>query len=472
MSTQLKHAGPAAEWSAGGAGTPVPPVHTTLTGWGGGAPVPAWRLCPPTLEVAQAALADRRRRGRSFAGAIARGRGRSYGDAAQLHGGLVIDTAAWTRIALDRETGIASVGAGVTLRELLGAAIDAGWIVPVVPGTQHVSVGGAIAGDIHGKNHGTLGTFGRHVRALGLLTAAGEVLTLRPGAPDRRFEATLGGMGLTGVVVWAEIALRRVSGSWLSVDTDRTTSLDDTLAVLTEPGGEHRVAWLDLLGGPGRVRAVVTRAAHHHEGPLAGGEVTAPHRLTVPRRWPGALLRPEAIRAFNALRFRMAPSRQRDHLEPFGAHMFPLDGLGEWPRLYGPRGFLQYQLAVPRGAEDVLRQVLDRLAADRIPVYLAVLKDFGPAGAGLLSFPLEGWTLALDIPAAVPGVGPALERADELVAAAGGRVYLCKDARMRAQTLAATYPRLAEWRAIRDELDPDGVWRSDLAVRTGLVAAR
>jgi decaprenylphospho-beta-D-ribofuranose 2-oxidase len=403
------------------------------------------------------------------AGAIARGRGRSYGDAAQIRDGLVIDTAAWTRIELDRTTGVATVGAGVTLRELLAAAIGAGWIVPVVPGTQHVSVGGAIAGDIHGKNHGTLGTFGRHVRALGLLTSTGDLLRLQPGDPDRRFEATLGGMGLTGVIAWAQIGLRRVSGSSLAVDTDRAADLDAILLLLGEPGGEHRVAWLDLLAGRGRVRGVVTRAAHHDEGPLVPTAVTARHRMTVPAQWPGALLRPEAVRAFNALRFRLAPNGARGHLEPFGSHMFPLDGLGAWPRLYGPAGLLQYQLVVPRGAEAVLRQVLDRLAAAGVPIYLAVLKDFGPAGDGLLSFPIEGWTLALDVPAAASGLAGVLDRCDELVAEAGGRVYLCKDVRMNAEATRAMYPRLAEWQAIRDELDPDGVWRSDLGVRAGLV---
>jgi decaprenylphospho-beta-D-ribofuranose 2-oxidase len=457
---------PAAAAPAGA--DPGGPFRDEVTGWGGGAPSPVWRLRPVDLDGARAGLERWSRSG----GAIARGGGRSYGDAAQIRDGLVLDTGAWRGIALDRSSGTVVAQAGVTIGGLLAAVIPDGLIVPVVPGTQHVSIGGAIASDIHGKNHGTLGTFGAHVLSLNLLSASGEILELAPGASDRHFEATVGGMGLTGVIVSARIALRRVESSMLSVDTDRATSLDQALSLLRAPGGEHRVAWLDLLAGAGAgaVRGVVTRASHHAVGELSAATVVTPPRVTVPRRFPAGALRPSLVRLFNELRFRRSPRRQRDKLEPFGAHMFPLDGLRAWPRLYGPAGFQQYQLAVPPGAEHVLAGVIDKLAAARIPCYLAVLKDFGPAGEGLLSFPLGGWTLALDLPASAPGLAAALERCDELVAEAGGRVYFSKDARLRPDTVRAMYPRLDQWRAVRDDLDPDGLWRSDLAVRTGLVA--
>ena len=194
------------------------------------------------------------------AGLIARGMGRAYGDAAQLRDGFVLDTTGLKGIELDRETGVVAVRAGVTIGELLDLLVPAGWMVPVVPGTQHVSVGGAIASDIHGKNHGSDGTFGTHVESLALLTAAGEVLEVSPERERELFEATLGGMGLTGVIVSARIRLPPVSSALLSVDTDRVGRLEDALAVLSSPGGPYRVAWLDLLG-PG-VRGVVTRAEH------------------------------------------------------------------------------------------------------------------------------------------------------------------------------------------------------------------
>ena len=179
-------------------------------------------------------------------------------------------------------------------------------------------------------------------------------------------------------------------------------------------------------------------------------------------------MRTATVRAHNELRYRLAPRSARGLVEAFGAHMFPLDVLDAWPRLYGPRGFLQYQLVVPRSEDRVLREVLDRLRQAGIPTFLAVLKDMGPAGVGQISFPIAGWTLALDIPRAAPNLAGTLDDCDELVASAGGRVYLSKDARMRAAVTAAMYPRLREWQRVRDELDPDGVWRSDLAVRTGL----
>jgi decaprenylphospho-beta-D-ribofuranose 2-oxidase len=445
------------------------PERALLRGWGAGPASESWILRPERAGGVGAAL-ERFRTGREWAGMLARGMGRSYGDAAQLAGGLVLDTTRLKGFELDPAAGTVTAAAGVTLAELLERLVPAGWMLPVVPGTQHVSVGGAIASDIHGKNHGTAGTFGSHVSALGLMSAAGEELTLGPG--DALFEATLGGMGLTGVILWARIELVALSSPFLSVDTDRAADLDQVLAALREPGGPHRVAWLDLLGSRS-VRGVVTRAAHLPGDAVPSGRrgaATVDARATVPAGWPGVLLHPAGVRAFNELRFRRAPARERGAVESIGAHMFPLDALQAWPRLYGPRGFLQYQLVVPYGSERVLEQVIDELRRSRVPCYLAVLKDFGAANGAPLSFPIAGWTLALDLPRGVPGLESALERCDELVATAGGRVYLSKDSRMRPEALRAMYPRLEEWRAVRDEADPERVWRSDLADRTGLIA--
>jgi decaprenylphospho-beta-D-ribofuranose 2-oxidase len=398
--------------------------------------------------------------------------GRSYGDAAQLDGGLVIDTTRLKDFELDPQRGTVTAQAGVTLAELLDALVPAGWIVPVLPGTQHVSVAGAIASDIHGKNHGTAGTFGTYVEALGLLTSGGEVLELGPEDPV--FAATVGGMGLTGVITWARIRLRPVRSPLLSVDLDRVETLDDALSALRTPGGPYRVAWLDLLNGP-RVRGIVTRAEHLDSSDVPRSterRATVPARARIPAGWPGGLLRPATVRAFNELRFRSAPKQRREAVESIGAHMFPLDALDAWPRLYGRRGFVQYQLVVPYGSESALSGAIDHLRRARVPCYLAVLKDFGPANGFPLSFPVEGWTLALDLPRAAGGLEQALDHLDELVARAGGRIYLAKDARVRPHTLAAMYPRLEEWREIRERTDPQQLWRSDLAERTGLVSRK
>ncbi len=456
---------PPVEATALPAASTLHPTATELSGWGDSRRSPASLLRPATAEDLRAAVVALPPGGR---GAIARGMGRSYGDAAQRSGGWVLDTTALKHFELDRASGTVTAEAGVTIGELLDVLVPAGWMVPVVPGTQHVSVGGAIASDIHGKNHGTTGTFGSHVESLALLTPTGDVLELEPG--DSVFAATLGGMGLTGIVLSARIKLRPVSGPWLTVDTDRVADLDAALAALSESGGPHRVAWLDLLG-PHRGRGIVTRAEHADglAGVPDGGAATVPARATVPSGFPGGLLRPETIRAFNELRYRTAPERARGQLESLGAHMFPLDALRSWPRLYGPRGFVQYQLVVPPGQEAVLAETIERLHRDHVPCYLAVLKDFGPANDAPLSFPMRGWTLALDLPRAAPGLDRTLDGLDELVAGAGGRVYLSKDSRLRPEALEAMYPRLAEWREARASVDPDGVWQSDLSVRTSLV---
>ncbi|HET8979217.1 MAG TPA: FAD-binding oxidoreductase [Solirubrobacteraceae bacterium] len=447
-------------------------VPATLAGWGGGPRVPADVVSAPSLDALRAAVVAA-----PAAPSIPRGMGRSYGDAAQLAHGRVLQTTALVDFTLDASAGVLRTQAGATLGRLLAALAPAGWTLPVVPGTQHVSIGGAIAADIHGKNHGGHGTFGSHVLSLGLLTASGEVRELSPDSDPQLFGATIGGMGLTGVIVWAQVRLRRLKSPLLAVDTDRVDDLDAALAALLDAGGgPHRVAWLDLLG-PGLARGVVTRADDAGEAAAAnprasepGAAMTVAGRLRIPPRWPGGLLRPGVVRAYNEYRFRSTPRRARGELEPFGVHMFPLDVLDAWPRLYGAGGFVQYQLVVPRGEEVALEQVLVQLRRSQVPCYLAVLKDFGEANGFPLSFPLAGWTLALDLPRGAPGLEAELDRLDEIVAGAGGRIYLAKDARVRPATLAAMYPRLDEWREIRDGADPQGRWRSDLAARTGLVA--
>jgi decaprenylphospho-beta-D-ribofuranose 2-oxidase len=451
---------------AAAAPLPGPERRARLHGWGGGPGALATVLAPAGLEELQAMVS---RLAPGQGAAIPRGMGRAYGDAAQLSGGTVLHTRGLRALALDPATGILTAQAGVTLGEILDHTVPAGWTVPVLPGTQHVSVGGAIAADIHGKNHGSAGTFTRHVERLGLLKADGELVELGP--EDALFQATAGGMGLTGVIVWARIRLRAVRSALVAVDTDRVSGLDGILDALRAPGGPHRVAWVDLLAA--RPRGVVTRAEEAGSDAAAQrprAAPTVPARATVPERWPSALLRAGAVRAFNELRFRTAPRRARGHLESIGAHMFPLDALAAWPRLYGPPGFVQYQFAVPPERAQVLEQVIARLRSSRVPCFLCVLKDFGPAGPAPLSFPIEGWTITLDLPRAAPALYPTLDACDELVLAGGGRVYLAKDDRLRPDALAAMYPRLEEWRAVREAADPERVWCSDLALRTGLIA--
>jgi decaprenylphospho-beta-D-ribofuranose 2-oxidase len=419
-------------------------------------------------------------------GAIARGAGRSYGDAAQNGGGEVIDTTGLDRVlAIDREQMRVTAQAGATIAQLMVSLAAQGLGLPVVPGTRHVTLAGAIASDIHGKNHHRDGGFARHVVSLKLCTPTGELVEVSPVSDPPLFYATLGGMGLTGVVVEATLSVEPLALPWVVADADRTDGLVQTLELL---GGSERhrysVAWLDLLAGGPRVgRAIISRAdvmpagAPTPSGRRARGGRRFPAALSrrpalvVPNSFPAAALRPASVRAFNALRWRVAPRRERGRPVALAPYFFPLDVLGEWNRLYGPGGLIQYQFVIPSGEEAALEACFELIRARRLPVYLAVFKRFGPAFGGPMSFPLEGWTLAIDMPAIAPGLRAALDELDELVAGCGGRVYLSKDARLRPELLESMYPQLQSFHDTRAGVDPGGVMRSDLARRLGLCGA-
>jgi decaprenylphospho-beta-D-ribofuranose 2-oxidase len=445
--------------------------HTTVTGWGRTAPTAARLIRPRTYEEAAAAV-----RGCGERGGIPRGLGRAYGDAAQNAGGAVLDMTGLDRVhAIDADGGTVLCDAGVSLHRLMEVLLPLGWFVPVTPGTRYVTVGGAIGADIHGKNHHVSGSFARHVLALELLTADGEIHTVIPGTP--LFDATAGGMGLTGVILTATIRLQPVETSLMSVDTERATDLDDLMARLAATDHRYRysVAWIDLLArGAATGRAVLTRGDH---APLDA----LPARMrrdalsfrtsrlpSAPAALPEGLLSRTTVGLFNELWYRKAPRARTGQLQRLSAFFHPLDGVPHWNRVYGRGGFVQYQFVVGYGQEDALRRIVRRISERRCPSFLAVLKRFGESDPGWLSFPVPGWTLALDIPAGLPGLGAFLDELDEEVAAAGGRVYLAKDARLRPELLAAMYPRLDDFRALRAELDPHGVFVSDLARRLHL----
>ncbi|GGJ20527.1 FAD-binding oxidoreductase [Streptomyces brasiliensis] len=451
----------------------MPGDTVSVTGWGRTAPTAARLIRPRTYQEAVDAV-----RGCGERGGIARGLGRAYGDAAQNAGGSVLDMTALDRIhAIDADGGTVLCDAGVSLHRLMEVLLPLGWFVPVTPGTRQVTVGGAIGADIHGKNHHVSGSFSRHVLSFELLTADGEIRAV--GRGTSLFDATTGGMGLTGVILTATVRLLPVETSYMSVDTERATDLDDLMARLTATDHRYRysVAWIDLLArGAATGRAVLTRGDHApldalREGTRARRQPLAfrPRRLpAAPAFVPEGLLGRTTVGLFNELWYRKAPRVRTGELQRLSAFFHPLDGVPHWNRVYGRDGFVQYQFVVGYGQEGALRRIVHRISERRCPSFLAVLKRFGDADPGWLSFPLPGWTLALDIPAGLPGLGTFLDELDAEVAEAGGRVYLAKDSRLRPELLAPMYPRLTEFRALRAELDPRGVFTSDLARRLGL----
>ncbi|MCQ4213266.1 FAD-binding protein [Streptomyces longispororuber] len=445
-----------------------------VTGWGRTAPTSAHLVRPRSYEETVAAVRECAAPGRR--GGIARGLGRAYGDAAQNAGGAVLDMTDLNRIhAIDADGGTVLCDAGVSLHRLMEVLLPLGWFVPVTPGTRYVTVGGAIGADIHGKNHHVSGSFARHVLALELLTADGEVRVVERGT--ELFDATAGGMGLTGIILTASIQLQRVETSLMSVDTERATDLDDLMARLTATDHRYRysVAWIDLLArGAAMGRSVLTRGDHAplealptrtRRSPLAfrPGQLPA-----APSFLPEGLLGRTTVGLFNELWYRKAPKARVGEIQKLSTFFHPLDGVPHWNRIYGRSGFVQYQFVVGYGQEEALRRIVQRISERGCPSFLAVLKRFGDGDPGWLSFPMPGWTLALDIPANLPGLSVFLDELDEEVAAADGRIYLAKDSRLRPDLLSAMYPRLNDFRSLRARLDPHGVFCSDLSRRLSL----
>lgn len=407
---------------------------------------------------------------------IARGLGRSYGDAAQCSGGLTVDATGLSRIGpLDEAAGTIEVGAGVSLHDLMRHVIPAGWFVAVTPGTRYVSVGGAIAADVHGKNHHRDGSFANHVVQMTVVTPTATV-TVSPQEDPELFWATAGGMGLTGVVVGATLRLTPIETSWITVDSQRFTTLDSLMAEMESGDSHYRysVAWLDCVHHRGGAsRSVLTRGEHAPSGALPdrlrsrSREIPQDPRIEVPLTAPRRIVNGLSVRALNEAWFR-ASRDARGALRPLTAFFHPLDGIGGWNKLYGPNGFVQYQFAVPPGRPDTVEQAVAAISESGVPSFLAVLKRFGPGTPGPLSFSQEGWTLALDFPIGPPGLPALLDGLDEEVTAAGGRVYLAKDARLRPELLPAMYPRLPELQAVCRRVDPGGLLASDLSRRLGI----
>ena len=446
---------------------------TRLTGWGRTAPSVAQVLSTPDPGTIAEAVAKADGRG-----VIARGLGRSYGDNAQNGGGLVIDMTALSKIhSIDRDSHLVDVDAGVNLDQLMRAALPLGLWVPVLPGTRQVTVGGAIACDIHGKNHHSAGSFGNHVRSMDVLTADGNVRTVTPdGDQADLFWATVGGNGLTGIILRATIAMTPTETAYFVADGDVTGSLDETIAFHsdgTESNYTYSSAWFDAISAPPKLgRAAISRGSlatvdqlpkKLQSNPL---KFDAPQLLTVPDILPNGLANKYTFGPIGELWYRKSGT-YRGKVQNLTQFYHPLDMFGEWNRAYGPAGFLQYQFVVPTDAVDEFKRIILDIQRSGHYSFLNVFKLFGPGNQAPLSFPIPGWNICVDFPIKA-GLGEFVGALDRRVLEFGGRLYTAKDSRTTAETFHAMYPRIDEWIALRRKVDPAGVFASDMARRLEL----
>ncbi len=449
-----------------------PSVVRSLSGWGR-FPVESCRVFRPekrsSLEEILSSDAE--------ASYIARGLGRSYGDAALNHLGGVISFERLNRlIAFDPATGVLECEAGVTLAEILELAVPRGYYLPVTPGTKFVTLGGAIANDIHGKNHHRVGTLSNFVLDFRLQTPQGEVITCSPRQNTDSFWATVGGLGLTGLLVSARLRLQPISTAYVLVDFLKVSHFEEALAAMAESDHlyEFSVAWIDCLArGKALGRSILMRAnpatpgdlPAEFEDPLSPGR--RPKR-SIPFDFPSGLLNAATVGAFNSFFYGLHRTAS-GVLVDLDRFFYPLDSIQDWNRMYGRRGFVQYQLVFPLETSRAgLTEVLERVSASGRGSFLGVLKRFGDANAGVLSFPFPGYTLALDLPVS-DGLVPFLRDLDAVLLRHGGRVYPAKDAVTTRDSFAAMYPRVEEFRAIKARLDPKNRLSSSLARRVGIV---
>jgi len=443
-----------------------------LRGWGRTAPTSAAVTGLIDLDDVRDAVATTPR------GVLGRGLGRSYGDGAQNSGGVVVDATTSVGVIDFEPSGRVTAKAGTSLEQLMEWFVPMGWFVPVTPGTRQVTVGGAIAADIHGKNHHKGGSWCNHVESFRLMIGSGEVVSVSKDSDPDLFWATAGGMGLTGVIIDATFQLKAIESSRLVVDTDRAADLDEVMALMAEgdEAYDYSVAWIDIMTkGSSMGRSVLDRGRFARRDELPAKMASDPLKFasnslaSFPPIVPSGLINPLTVRAFNELWFRKAPAQRRDAISSITQFFHPLDMVAEWNRVYGPKGFLQWQYVVPDAAGEVVRHTLEELSRSGLaPSFLAVLKRMGQGNDGHLSFPSAGWSLAFDTPVGDHDLHVLLDRLDDTIVEAGGRIYLAKDSRVDARHIEAMYPRVNEWREIRNRVDPDRHFQSDLARRLRL----
>lgn len=404
---------------------------------------------------------------------IARGNGSSYGDAAfNAKGEIILTEQLNYLIAFDKKQGVITAEAGILLSDLLKVIVPSGWFLPVTPGTQYVSLGGCVACDVHGKNHHKTGSFSAHVLMIELLLADGTLLQCSANNNADIFWATVGGMGLTGIILSVTLQLIPATHPHMTVKHHAAQNLDETFHYLSDESADddYSVAWLDLLNQKKEGERSIIMTAHHGESSDIDSESAAKFRqkkLTIPYFFPSWFLNKNSMSFFNNTYFKKQ-SQKKNFTSHYQEYFYPLDKINHWPYLYGRKGFIQYQCVFPHvHAKTGIRALLNCLAHDAYPVFLAVLKRMGTSSPGLLSFPIEGFTLALDMPI-YDRLDIVVRDLDNIVMAHGGRVYLAKDSRLTSENFRVMYPRHQEWLAIKNKIDPNKYFSSNLGRRLGL----
>ncbi len=437
------------------------PATERLAGWGNFRPTQCQVIRPHSLNEAH--LND-------VHSWISRGLGRSYGDSAQSALGVVLDQTRQNRIlSFDPQTGVMRAQAGISLRDILIASLPVGYFLPVSPGTQFVTLGGAVAADVHGKNHHADGSFGRFVHEIVLHTGAGNRITCSQTLDADLFHATQGGMGLTGAIEEVSFQLLKIKSDRINVSAKRTASLEETLLALEETAGKHRysVSWIDgLASGASLGRGWVLAGDHSTDSPNEPLSWNSKQAWNVPFFFPTGLLSRTTCRWFNNRVYRRGIVRsQQIGMEEF---FYPLDRVGHWNRIYGKGGFIQYQAVFPQEvAQRSLVRMMEMIIASNHPPFFAGIKSCGPAGLGPLSFLIPGMTIGIDFPYR-PGLEELTTKLDRLVVEQGGRVYLAKDSLLAPEAFRAMYPRLTEFQQICDRVDPEHRIESDQSRRLAI----
>ena len=433
-------------------------VKTTISGWGNYPKHEAQLLTPSSCAAIQAEIRKKKT-------LIARGMGRSYGDSSSAL--KVLQTSYCDHfLEFDAKTGQLTAEAGITLREILKVIVPRGWFLPVTPGTSYVTLGGAIASDVHGKNHHIVGTFGQHIKSMNIVLGTGDVVKASQTVNVDLFRATCGGMGLTGVIISATIQLTPIRSSLIKQKTIKANCIEAACESFEENSGStYSVAWIDCLAKGQRLGRSILMLGEHAES--GGLELGLKDPISVPFNTPSALLNSVTMKIFNGAYWHKAKHNQTQ-MVPLMPFFYPLDAIGSWNKLYGKVGFLQYQCVIPKGDGIVnMRKLLIEIAESGDGSFLAVLKQFGKANDNFLSFPIEGFTLSLDFKLTKSTI-KTLQRFDDLVVGMGGRVYLTKDAVMQEATFKLTYPKWEAFESVREKYGAIGKFSSAQSKRLGL----